>query len=213
MELDDLKKGWNQKTTELSKLNQKNMEQLEHILKQKTAGALNSVKGKFGVLISYALISVMVTVLLSGFAPWLMGNEGPIYAWPTTFDRVLNLLVALLLTLTFIFFYWLKYTAMETGFEGQDIRNALGNNIKKLRRSLRHEVWFVVILFFGWVAIARAHSQVAGYGNFMDIFRADVLLAIGALAVFLGAYLLVRYRHYVKYIKELNSYLEEFEGA
>jgi len=187
------------------------MEQLELILKQKTSGTLNQVKTRYGTLISYMLIVILVTLIFSGFTPWLMGQEAQVYSWPTTVDRALNMLVMVLLALTFIFFYWLKYTAMEVAFDGEDIKQAVKKNIEKLRRSLRHEVLFVITLFLGWVTIARFHSQASGYGDFWDILHVDILLAIGALAVFLGSYLIVRYRQYKKYISELTGYLEEFE--
>jgi hypothetical protein len=213
MELDDLKKGWKERTLEHSKLNSKNMEQLELILKQKTVGMLNTVKTRYGRLISYMLIIIFVTLIVSGFLPWLMGQDVPVYVWPTTVDRALNMLVSIFLALTFVFFYWLKYTAMEATFDGEDIKQAVEKSIAKLRRSLRHEILFVIALFFGWLTIARFHAQVAGHGDFWDILHLDIILAIGALVVFLGSYLVVRYRAYKKYISELKGYLEEFEKA
>lgn len=213
MELDDLKKRWKERTTEHSKLNSKNMEQLELILKQKTSGMLNNVKTRYGTLISYMLVVIFPTLIFSGFLPWLLGQKVPVYTWPTTLDRALNMLVFIFIALTFVFFYWLKYTAMEVAFDGEDIKQAVKKNIEKLRGSLRHEVLFVITLFFGWATIARFHSQVAGYGDFWDILHLDILLAIGAMAVFLGVYLVVRYREYKKYISELKGYLEEFEKA
>lgn len=213
MELDDLKKGWEERTTKNTKLNSKNMEQLEVILKQKTSGMLSNVKTRYGMLISYMLIGIFFTLIFIGFVPWLTGQEVPVYTWPTTLDRALNMLVIVFLALTFIFFYWLKYAAMEAAVDGEDIKQAVKKNIEKLRRSLGHEILFVITLFFGWVTIARFHSQVAGHGDFWDILHLDILLAIGALAVFLGVYLIVRYRQYKKYISELKGYLEEFEKA
>jgi hypothetical protein len=211
MELDDLKKGWKERTTEHSKLNSKNMAQLELILKQKTSGMLNKVKNRYGKLISYMLVGVFFTMIVIGFIPWLTGQDVPVYTFPTTLDRALNMLVSLSLGMTFVFFYWLKYTAMETEFDGEDIKQAVKQNIGKLKRSLRHEVMFVIALFFGWLTIARFHSQVAGHGYFWDIFHLDILLAIGALAVLLGIYLIVRYNLYRKYMAELKGYLDEFE--
>ncbi len=213
MELDDLKKGWKKRTTEQSKTNIKNMEQLEIMLKQKTSGLLNNVKKNYGSLISHVLVAIMSTLVLSGFAPWLMGQEGPVYRWPTTLDRALSMLVMAGLTLTFILFYWIKYTAMETEFIGEDIKQALKKNIERLRNSLKQEVLYVTALFFGWVTIARFHSQVSGYGEFWDILHNDILLAIGSLAILLIAYLVVRYRQYGKYIHELREYLEEYDKA
>ena len=189
------------------------MEQLELILKQKTSGILNHVKTRYGRLISYMLVIIFPTLIVSGFLPWLLGQEVPVYTWPTTLDQALNMLVIVFFSLTFVFFYWLKYTAMEVAFDGEDIKQAMKKNIGKLRRSLRHEVLFVITLFFGWVTIARSHSQVSGYGDFWDILHLDILLAIGAMVVFLGGYLIVRYREYQKYISELEGYLEEFEKA
>ena len=211
MELDDLKKGWKETTTEHTKLKSKNMEQLELILKQKTSGMLNQVKTRYGVLISYMLIVTSFTLILSGFVPWLTGQDVPVYSWPTTLDRALNALVIVLMALTFVFFYWLKYTAMETAFDGENIKQALKMNIEKLRRSLAHEVLFVIALFLGWATIARFHSRIGGHGDFWDILHLDILLAFGAMVLFLGAYLFVRYRQYKKYISELQGYLEEFE--
>ena len=213
MELDDLKKGWQKRTTEQSKTNTKNVEQLEIMLKQKTSGVLNNVKKNYGSLISYVLVAIMFTLILSGFAPWLMGQEGPVYRWPTTLDRALTMLVIAGLALTFIFFYWIKYTAMETEIIGTDIKQTLQMNIEKLRNSLIHEVLYVTALFFGWMTIARFHSQVAGHGEFWDILHNDILLAIGSLAILLIVYLVVRYRQYRKHIHELREYVEEYDRA
>jgi len=213
MELDDLKKGWNERTSEHSKLNNKNMEQLELILKQKTSGILNHVKTRYGRLISYMLVIIFPTLILSGFLPWLFGQDVPVYRWPITLSQALNMLVIVFLALTFVFFYWLKYTTMEVAFGGEDIKQGVKKSIEKLGRSLRHEVLFGITLFFGWVTIARSHAQVSGYGDFWDILHLDILLAIGAMVVFLGVYLIVRYREYKKYILELKGYLEEFEKA
>lgn len=213
MELDDLKEGWQKRTTEQSKIYKKNMEQLEIILKQKTSGLLNNVKNNYGSLISYVLVAMMFTLVLCGFAPWLMGQEGPVYSLPTTLDRALNVLVIALLGLTFTFFYWIKYTAIETAFIGTDIKQTLQKSIEKLKSSLIHEVLYVTALFFGWVTIARFHSQVAGYGEFWDILHNDILLSIGSLAILLFIYLVVRYRQYTKYIHELREYFEEYDKA
>ena len=80
------------------------MEQLELILKQKTSGMLNNIKTRYGILISYMLIGVFFTLIFIGFAPWLMGQDVPVYTWPTTLDRALNMLVIVFLALTFVFF-------------------------------------------------------------------------------------------------------------
>jgi hypothetical protein len=213
MELDDLKKGWQKRTTEQSKTGLKNIEQLEIMLKRKTSGLFNNIKKNYGTLISYVLVAIMFTLVLSGFTPWLMGQEGPVYTWPTTLDRALSMLVIAGLALTFILFYWIKYTAMEATFIGTDIKQVLQKNIEKLRNSLIHEVLYVTALFFGWVTIARLHSQVGGHGKFWDILHRDILLAIGSLAMLLIGYLVVRYRQYRKYIHELKEYLEEYDKA
>src|SRR5690606_36165130 len=99
--LDDLKKGWKERTTAHAELNSKNMEQLELILKQKTSGLLNTVKAKYGSLISYMLIGIFFTLIFIGFVPWLTGQDVPVYTWPTTLDRALNMLVSVFLALTF----------------------------------------------------------------------------------------------------------------
>jgi hypothetical protein len=211
MELDDLKKGWQKKTAEQSKLNNKSMEQLELMLKEKTVGVLHNVKNKYGSMISYLLIGACVTIVVMGFLPWLMGNDGPVYAWSTTLDRALNMLVAMLIIFSFLFFYWARYNAAETVVDGQDLRLALEKSIQKLKRSFKQEVAFVVILFFAWMIIARFHSQVAGHGDFWDIFRIDILVAIAALAALLGIYLVHRFRQYRSYIQELEEYLAEYD--
>lgn len=189
------------------------MEQIEMILKQKTSDLVNKVKTSYESLISYVLVSIAFSLVFMGFIPWLLGQDGPVYHWPTTFDRALNMLVIVVLGLTFIFFYWVKYKAIATVFEGPDIKQGLIRNIEKLRNAFMHEVIYVIALFMGWFTIARFHSQVAGYGEFWDILHPDILLAIGAMTIFLGSYLIVRYRLYKKYISELKGYLEEFEKA
>jgi hypothetical protein len=209
MELDDLKADWKEKSTK--QIKEKDMEQLQSILKEKTSGVLTAVKTNYEKLISFMLVSIIGTLAVSGFLPWLMGQEGPIYAWPTTVDRVLNVLVILLISITFIFFYWIKYTDVKTVVDTQELKGALSGSIKKLKRSFRQEVFFIIFLFIAWTSIGRFHSEFSGHGNFWDIFRADILLAIAALAILLGTYLFFRFRHYKRYIDELQQYLAEFD--
>src|SRR5688572_25239450 len=125
MELDDLRKGWKERTTEHTKLHQKNMEQLETMLRQNAGGVLAVVKKKYGSLISYFFIVSACTLVLVGFFPFLMGQDAPVYAGPTTLDRALNMVVVLLIGLSGGFFYWIRYQAAETAVGGKELRQAL----------------------------------------------------------------------------------------
>lgn len=209
MELDDLKLKWKSTTN----LNNKSMEQLKSILEAKASGTLTSLRRKYEQTVSYVLVATMGTVILSGFMPWILGKEGTVYVLPTTLDRALNALVMVMIGLTIVYFYWRKYTTQQTVLSGDDLQESLSESILYLKRSLRQEIIFVVGLTAGWFTVARGHSQFAGYGQFWDIWRTDVLLAVMLLISMGAVYLLYRIREYNKYITEFKGYLSEYEEA
>lgn len=208
MELDHLKLQWNKRTTDLNK---KNMEQLQSILKSKASGMLLDIKKRYEATISYVFVGTIAGLLLSGFIPWIAGKEGPVYSLPTTVNYALNALVFVLIGFTIIFFYWKKYTSLQTNISGKDVKTTLMEYVLRLRRSLRQEIAFVVSLTLGWFVVARMHSQFAGNGDFWNIFSVDIFIAIILLFTLSGGYLFYKISQYRKCIKELQGYLTEYE--
>lgn len=213
MELDDLKASWQEKNANYSQLNKKNMEQLQIILKEKTAGVMSSVKKRYEATISYVLTGTVGTLVLVGFVPWLLGVDGPIYNLPTSLNQALNIIVVLLLGLSIVFFYWIKYTSMEQFLDSQDMKSTLSRSIQKLKKSNNQEIFFTVSLTLAWMTIARMHSHFAGYGNFWDILRFDILLSFLVAVALVGYYLVKRTGQYRMLIQELQEYLKEYNES
>lgn len=213
MELDDFKARWQKKNEQTSPLNEKNMEQIQGILREKTSGVLANVKKKYESIISIVLISLLGNLLLSPFLPWLLGVDGPIFSLPTELGRVLSLLVVLSLGIAIVFFYWLKYTSVSTTLTSHDMKTILAENIKKLEKSMRHEIYFCLGAFITLFVVARSQSQWMGYGDFWDIFRTGILVALLAAISLIGYYLFYKIKQYQQHIRELKQYLAEFDES
>lgn len=211
MELDDFKATWQKQNAHQSQLNKKNMEQIQSILREKTSGVLVNVKKKYEVVISVVLLGILGNLLLSPFLPWVLGVDGPVYTLPTELGQLMSILVVTILGILIIFFYWLKYTSLETTIPRDDLRLTLSESIKKLKRSLWQEIYFFLALYVSFFMVARSQSQFMGYGDFWDIFRIDVMAALIIGLVLIGYYLFRKVRQYKKYIQELKAYLAEFE--
>lgn len=212
MELDDLKASWQQENTDKTRLKQKNMEQLQIILNKKTSGIMQRVKSKYEFAISVLLIGVFLNVLISPFLHWLLGEPGPVFRMPD-FKSLSSLFVVVLMFVVVLFFYWIKYTSVQTQVYSDDIKLTLLENIKKLKKSFRQEVFFLISFFVVFFIIARLHSQILGNGDFWDIFRKDILLSMLLSVTFFAVLIYRRAKHYYKNIKEFESYLSEYNEA
>ena len=207
MELDDLKSKWQKETVEHSQLNKKDMEQLQLILRKKTSGLLAGMKKKYESIISVLLVGMFANILISPFLHWILGDEGPVFRMPS----LLPLLTIIILCMLVLIFYWIKYISFKTIIVEHDLKNSLKENIQSLKRSFKHEVWFLIVLFIGLFIAGRSTSQAEGNGLFWDIFRTDILLSLLAGCVLLAVVLFLRSGYYKRNIKELEGYLSEFE--
>lgn len=206
MELDDLKDKWYKETVENSQLNQKNMEQLQFILKKKTSGVLFKIKKKYEKIISILLVGLFANILISPFLHWILGEEGPVFRMPS----LLPLLTVIILCMIILIFYWIKYISFNTNIVENDLKTSLTETIRNLKRSFRHEAWFLIILFIGLFTAGRSTSQAEGNGDFWDIFRTDIMLSMFTGCLLFAFVLFLRSKHYKMNIGELEGYLSEF---
>jgi len=211
MELDDLKARWRKETEENEHLNKQAMEQLQAILRTKTSGTLAGVKEKYARIISLLTIGLLINVLISPFLHFLLGNDGPVFR--LTIGGLVSLVTLLVVGLVVIFFYWRKYKQLESNAVDENLKKALMDNIDRLRRSLRQEIYFMVALFAGLFVLARGASQYLGNGDFGDIFHIDILLSMLVGLSIMAFYVYKRVSAYKKNIAELKKYLSEFEGS
>ena len=209
MELDDLKARWQKETKENLHLNKQSMEQLQGILKDKTSNTLTGVKRKYERIISFLMIGIFLNILISPFLHFLLGDEGPVFR--LTFSGLLSLITVMIMGLIVLFFYWRKYSKFNAEVINDDLRKVLRDNISKLKGSLKHEIWFITILFASIFILGRASSQFLGNGDFGDIFRKDILLAMLAGFLIMGFYIYKRISAYRKNIKELQEYLSKLD--
>ena len=186
------------------------MEQLQAILRTKTSGTLAGVKEKYARIISLLTIGLLLNVLISPFLHFLLGDDGPVFR--LTVGGLLSLVTLLVVGLLVIFFYWRKYKQLEGNAVDENLKKALMDNINRLRRSLRQEIYFIVALFAGVFILARGASQYLGNGDFGDIFHIDILLSMLAGLSIMAFYIYKRVSAYQKNIVELQKYLSEFEG-
>lgn len=137
----------------------------------------------------------------------MLGDEGPVFRMPS----LSSLLTFLIFALVLLSFFWIKYISLDTSIQHGDLKVTIIEAINKLRKSFRHEAFFLVILFVLLFVTARIFSQINGNGMFWDIFRKDILLSLMAGLSIFGFYIFKRYRHYKRNILELKIYLLEFE--
>jgi hypothetical protein len=207
MDLDSLKTSWQKETEDYTQLNQKDMEQLHLILKEKTAGVMINVKKKYETIISMVMMGMFLNILISPFLHWLLGDPGPVFRMPS----LLSLLTIITACLVILIFYRIKYISLKTTVAVDDLKLALTDNIDQLKRSFKYEVQFLIALFILLMIIARMQSQYRGNGDFGDIFRLDIMLSILAGCALLTFGLLRRKRQYDRNIAELQQYLNELE--
>jgi hypothetical protein len=202
-----LKSTWQKETDAYSQANKKDMEQLQLILKEKTSGVLVKVKKKYEAIISMILAGTFLNILLSPFLHWLLGEPGPVMRMPP----LLSLLTVIMICLIILFFYWMKYISLKTTIPADDLKLTLAEKIRELKQSFKHELYFLSVLFVVLFIIGRMVSQYNGNGNFEDIFRTDILLAMLGATLLLVFGLVRRKKQYDSNIHELKQYLSEFE--
>ncbi|QEC51728.1 hypothetical protein EDD80_102284 [Anseongella ginsenosidimutans] len=208
MELDDLKAAWEREATKNLELNKQNMEQLKLILKEKTAGTLTGMKRKYGRIITFLLVGIFANILVHPFLHFLLGDDGPVFR--LTYGGLLSLLSIVIVCLIVVSFYWMKYSVMKITVPDTDLKLALAEKIRHLNRSFRQEIFFIVSVFVVVFIMGRATSQYLGNGDFLDIFRTDILLAMLAGFSIMGFYIYKRVRFYRANISELKQYLAAF---
>jgi hypothetical protein len=213
MELDDYKDKWQKDTAYQSHIPEKNMEQIQAILHEKTSAILLDVKKRYESAISIILIGLLGNLVVSPFLPWLLGVEGPIFRIPTELGSLLSLVVILTVGILIVFFFWLKYTATQTLIKTDNLKLALSQNIERFKRSRRHEIYFFIALYIVLFIAGRSQSQLLGYGDFWDIFKRDIMLALLILLLGIGYYLFYKIKLYNKNIRELQKYLSEFDES
>lgn len=210
MELDDLKARWQKETKENLNTNKQSMEQLQAILKEKTSGTLINIREKYKGIISYLMVGLLLNIIISPFLHFLLGDDGPVFR--LTFSGLLSLVFLLTIGLLVVLFYWLRFSSFSTEVSDVDLHTALIEKITSLKRSFKQEIIFIAAVFLAIFIIGRASSQYLGHGDFGDIYRKDILLAIGAGLAILIFYISRRVKAYNKDIGTLKSYLAEFEG-
>ncbi len=207
MELDDLKDNWKNETIKNLEINKQSMEQLQIILKEKTSGTLTGVKKNFEKIISLLLIGILLNILINPFLYFLLGEEGPVFK--ITFSGLISLFTIISICLITVLFYWLKFVSFETVVENGDLKLILKKNIAHLKKSLQHEICFIITIFISIFIIGRTTSQYLGNGNFWDIFKKDIMLALLAALLMMSLYIYLRVKHYKRNTTELQKYLDE----
>jgi len=205
MDLDNLKARWQKDSDGYAELNKKGMEQLQLILKEKTSGTLVKVKKKYERIISFILIGIFLNIVISPFLHWILGDSGPVLRMPA----LLPLLTFVTVCLMLMFFYWMKYISLKEITPADDLKLTLTEQIRQLKKSFKQETFFLIMLFLLLFTIGRMVSQYQGNGNFADIFRADIMLAMLAGVGLLLFGIWQRKKHYDRNIAELNLYLAE----
>jgi len=207
MDLDHLKASWQKETEIYSQVNKKDMEQLQLILKEETAGVMVSVKKRYEKIITMIMIGTFLNILISPFLRWLLGDPGPVMRMPSP----LSLMLVVVTCLVVLSFYWMKYVSLKTIIPEDDLKLTLAEHIRQLERSFKHEAYFFCILLVLLIISGRMVSQHNGNGDFGDIFRIDIMLAMLVATILLLFGLLRRKKQYDRNINELNKYLSEFD--
>ena len=210
MELDDLKIKWQKESTKNLEVNKQTMEQLQHILKEKTNVTLSGMKKKYEKVITLLLIGVIINIILSPFLHFLLGDEGPVFR--LTYSGLLSILTVVVVCLVVMLFYWIKFKSIPATGVNTNLKLTLSRNINSLKKSLRQEISFIIAIFITLFVISRMVSQYLGNGNFGDIFHKDIMLAMGAAVLMFAFYMYKRVRFYRHNINELQQYLNEYEA-
>ena len=210
MDLDELKNRWQAESDKNIDSNKQSMEQLQLMLKEKTAEALNGIKEKYKRIISYLMMGLLANMAVSPFLHYLLGDGKPVFRITT--GGLLSMVVILSIGLITVFFYWVRYAGFNTDLVSADIKTALKENITKLKRAFIQETVFILAIFTALFVAGRLSSQYLGHGAFGDIFRRDILIALGSAIAIMCFYIFKRRQMYNRNIRQLTNYLSELEG-
>jgi hypothetical protein len=197
MDLDKLKASWQKEIETNSQINKKDMEQLKLLLNGKTYDLITSLRKKYEKIIGIMLCGMLITVLFS-----------PIITDGFTFPGSINGFVKMMVFyIVLIIFYWTKFRSINNLELSENIRDRIEQLLKMLKRSLKIEVSFVFIFLAAIVVIGRFIFG-KGLENLNDT---GFLISVPLAFLFSSAMLYLIVKRHKDKIKELESYLKEFD--
>lgn len=199
MELEDLKARWQKDTNVHTRLNTKDMQNIQTILTGKAADMITSLKRKYEKIIGTMLGGMLLIVLVFPFL-----SDG--FSWP---GSVSGFAKAMFFYLILILFYWAKLKTVNNLELSDHIKERLEQLLTMLNKNLRIELYFVAAFFVAFIVIGRFF-----YGHGLEgILKPEVIGGSVIAVAFTGLVLLLINRRYKKQISELEGYLGEYEKA
>jgi hypothetical protein len=197
MELDDLKAGWKKETASEIEIRRKDMDQLQSMLHNKTTDLLTRIRKRYEMIISCLLISVLLYTIIH---PVISDD----FTYPGSTSGFVK---GMLLYILVVFFYWLKLVSVNNLNPSNEIKDRLSQMLRMLRRNLRIEMGFVVLVFTGGPLVSRFVYHGKAFTDLDDI---GVRIAVPAGILLLGLILYIIRNRYTKNIRELEGYLAEY---
>ncbi|HEY4653148.1 MAG TPA: hypothetical protein VIH22_01470 [Cyclobacteriaceae bacterium] len=197
MELDDLKAGWKKETASEIEIRRKDMDQLQSMLHNKTTDLLTRIRKRYEMIISCLLISVLLYTIIH---PVISDD----FTYPGSTSGFVK---GMLLYILVVFFYWLKLVSVNNLNPSNEIKDRLSQMLRMLRRNLRIEMGFVVLVFTGGPLVSRFVYHGKAFTDLDDI---GVRIAVPAGILLLGVILYIIRNRYTKNIRELEGYLAEY---
>jgi hypothetical protein len=197
MELDDLKAGWKKETASEIEIRRKDMDQLQSMLHNKTTDLLTRIRKRYEMIISCLLISVLLYTIIH---PVISDD----FTYPGSTSGFVK---GMLLYILVVFFYWLKLVSVNNLNPSNEIKDRLSQMLRMLRRNLRIEMGFVVLVFTGGPLVSRFVYHGKAFTDLDDI---GVRIAVPAGILLLGLILYIIRNRYAKNIRELEGYLAEY---
>ena len=197
MELDDLKAGWKKETASEIEIRRKDMDQLQSMLHNKTTDLLTRIRKRYEMIISCLLISVLLYTIIH---PVISDD----FTYPGSTSGFVK---GMLLYILVVFFYWLKLVSVNNLNPSNEIKDRLSQMLRMLRRNLRIEMGFVVLVFTGGPLVSRFVYHGKAFTDLDDI---GVRIAVPAGILLLGVILYIIRNRYAKNIRELEGYLAEY---
>lgn len=199
MELENLKNSWKKENNMYTQLHLKDMSALEQMLTGKTFDLIASLRRKYEKIITMMLISMFLMVII-----FPMLSDG--FTYPGSISGFTKCMFFYLLLLGF---YWAKLR----GIYYLDLSDFLKERLEQLltmsRRSLRIEVGFSVAFYVGLLTVGRFF-----YGKGLEgLATMEMLLLFLLSFLFAGAMIFLIVRRHHRQIKELKSYLKEYQQA
>lgn len=196
MELDDLKRQWQQENTDLPS---KNSAAIEQLLSRKTSDLVSTMKRRYEKIITMALISMLLLIVVFSII-----SDG--FSWPGAASGFAK---AMFFYGLLILFYWLKFRTVLHLTLSDHLQERMTQLVNILQKSRRIELIFSCIFFISLFTAGRFFFGKGLTGLFTLQMAALFLLAIVFAASMIW---LIGYRHN-QYIKELREYLKEYEAA